>query len=632
MIYDSVFIEGSMTKIYSLNTVIVGAGIAGLNAAIQLYDHGQKDIAILIDSENASTSRYARSDGQAYYKLASCGNDTDSPYRMARSIQSTNSSDGDLALVEAAMSGQCFYRLADLGLPFPKNEYGEYIGYGSSGDRTRRSISCGSDTVTQIQHVLEKEVQKRGIPIFKGYQVVKLFTDDRQKKVIGLLALNYEGIRERHLRYMLFNCTNIILATGGPGGLFHSEAYPAAHTGCLGIAMEAGAKAVNLTEFQYGICAEGLSLMLNGVYQKALPRFVAVDEDGRHANEFLFLYFQNPEDLFKIQKMKGDQWAFDAKKVRTDGSSLLDLLIYHEISIKGRRVFIDYRANPYGYVASDSPAQRLKNMSNEAYDTLLKLGIDPEKRPFEICTAISHHNGGLSVDYNWESNLPHLFPIGEAAGSHGTVSPAGASMNHTQVSGSRAASYIAKHYTESPLPIDDFVEYVREGFHQRIVMTKDFLSHLQKKEVEEDAISIRTVRAGIGKRMDKVCGLFRDASRIEHELQLAKESLSKLSTFFVPHAVLDLSMFYKNYDLLICQIAFLSAMLDYDKAGGKSRGSYLLYDKNGTLPHPRLQEMFRFSVDNSSLAGQIQEIEYRAEDQSCFIFWRPVRQIPRSIE
>lgn len=630
MTYDSVFLEGAMTKIYSLNTVIVGAGIAGLNAAINLYDHGQTDIAILIDSENGSTSRFACSDQQSYYRLACSGSDSDSAYRMARTLQSTNSSDGDLALVEASMSMQCFYRLADLGLPFPQNDYGEYIGTKLSGDSSRRSFSCGLDTVAKIHQALKKEVEKRNIPLFVGYQAVRIFTDKDQNHVIGLLALNHEGIRERLQRYMLFNCTNIVLATGGPGGLFHNEAYPLAHTGCLGIALEAGAKAVNLTEFQYGICATGLSLMLNGVYQEAMPRFVAVDEDGRHANEFLLGYFKKPEDLFALQRLKGAQWAFDAKKVRMDGTSLLDLLIYHEISIKGRRVFIDYRANPWGYEDEKTPAERLRILKPEAYQTLLNKGIDPAIRPIEICTAISHHNGGLLVDYHWESNLKHLFPIGEAAGNHGTVIPSGASINQTQVSGYRAAVYIKQNYDHKPLPLDDFIDSIRTRFHQCIELTKNLLSQLKNKGEEEEAISIRSVRYRIGKRMDKACGLFRDASRIQHELEIAKQSLSCLSTSFTPHAMTDLALFYKSYDLFICQIAFLSAMLDYEQSGGKSRGSYLLYDKTGTLPHPQLQELFRFSVDNSALAGKIQEISYNVLNQECEICWRPVRPIPKA--
>ena len=629
MTYDSIFLEGAMTKIYSLNTVIVGAGIAGLNAAIHLYDHGQTDIAILLDSENGSTSRFACSDQQAYYRVAAGGNDSDSSYRMARTLQNTNSSDGDLALVEASMSTQCFYRLADFGLPFPRNNYGEYIGRKLSGDSSRRSFSCGANTTAQIHEALKKEVEKRKIPVFVGYQAVRIFTDAERKKVIGLLALNREGIRERLQRYMLFNCTNIILATGGPGGLFHNEAYPTAHTGCLGIALEAGAKAVNLTEFQYGICAVGLSLMLNGVYQDAMPRYVAVDEDGRHANEFLMGYFSNPEDIFSIQKLKGTQWAFDAKKVRTDGTSLLDLLIYHEISIKGRRVFIDYRVNPRGYTDEKTPAERLKNLSPNAYQTLLDKGIDPAVRPIEICTAISHHNGGLLVDFDWQSNLKNLFPIGEAAGTHGTVIPAGASINQTQVSGCRAVSYIFQHCGQDPLPLDDFVECIREGFHQRIEMTRNVLAQLKNKEIEDESNSIRSLRYRIGRQMDKACGLFRDASRIQHELENAQQSIQCLSTSFTPHAMTDLAIFYKSYDLFICQIAFLSAMLDYDRCGGKSRGSYLLYDPSGTLPHPQLKEMFRFSVDNSALAGQIQEISYDPIQQECEIQWRPVRPIPK---
>ena len=77
---------------------------------------------------------------------------------------------------------------------------------------------------------------------------------------------------------------------GGLAVFFYSEGYPAAHTGCLGLALEAGARAINLTEFQYGICAVGLSLTMNGAYQTALPRYISVDEDGK-AREFSAFVF-----------------------------------------------------------------------------------------------------------------------------------------------------------------------------------------------------------------------------------------------------------------------------------------------------------------------------------------------------
>lgn len=628
MICDSVFMEGTMTKVYSLNTIIVGGGIAGLNAALNLYERGQTDIAILIDSTTGSTSRYARSDQQAYYKLASLSNDSDSPYRMAKTLQSSNSSDGDLALVEAALSLKCFYRLTELGLAFPQNQYGEYIGSRAGQDSTRRCISCGPDTTAQIHKALEAEVKKRNIPIFYGYQMVRIFTDAEKKEVIGLLALNYEGVRERHQRYLLFNTTNIILATGGPGGLFHNEAYPAAHTGCLGLALEAGAVAVNLTEFQYGICAADFSLTMNGAYQEAIPRYISVDADGNDESEFLCSYFDDLEKLYSLIRLKGNQWAFDAKKVREDGTSILDLLIYHEISMKGRRVFLDYRTNPEGYTDTLSPAQRLKNLSPSAYRILWEQGIDPVTTPVEVCTAVMHHNGGLAVDFNWESTLRHLFPIGEAAGTHGFFAPMGASINETQVSGLRASGFIVSQYRDEPMEIHTFVNEIREEYHQRIEMTDAFIAQLQRKQ-EDQAISIRSVRTEIGKRMDKACGLFRDASRIAYELKTAKESLNQLPFFFKPYAMLDLSLFFKNYDLLICQVAFLSAMLDYDRLGGQSRGSYLLYHPKGSLPHPKLEEMFRFSVSNSVLSGKIQEITYQPHSMECKISWRPIRPIPR---
>lgn len=47
---------------------------------------------------------------------------------MAETLFAGRCVDGDIALCEAALSTQCFLKLVELGVPFPRNRYGEYIG------------------------------------------------------------------------------------------------------------------------------------------------------------------------------------------------------------------------------------------------------------------------------------------------------------------------------------------------------------------------------------------------------------------------------------------------------------------------------------------------------------------------
>lgn len=48
------------------NTIIVGSGAAGLNAALRLYEMGQREIAIVTEGINRGTSRNTGSDKQTY--------------------------------------------------------------------------------------------------------------------------------------------------------------------------------------------------------------------------------------------------------------------------------------------------------------------------------------------------------------------------------------------------------------------------------------------------------------------------------------------------------------------------------------------------------------------------------------
>jgi succinate dehydrogenase/fumarate reductase flavoprotein subunit len=125
--YQSVTIKGVNVDIYSLNTVIVGTGCAGFNAADSLFSLGQKDIAIVTEGIKMGTSRNTGSDKQTYYKLTLAGGEKDSIFEMAQTLFNGGCMHGDIALIEAALSARSFFKLVELGVPFPHNEFGGNI-------------------------------------------------------------------------------------------------------------------------------------------------------------------------------------------------------------------------------------------------------------------------------------------------------------------------------------------------------------------------------------------------------------------------------------------------------------------------------------------------------------------------
>ena len=161
--------------------------------------------------------------------------------------------------------------------------------------------------------------------------------------------------------------------------------------------------------------------------------------------------------------LKGYQWPFDIRKA-LDGSSLIDLLVYRETVLRGRRVFLDFRRNPvqaefdpsalspeaYEYldragVLFGTPIERLRRMNEPAYQFYLGKNpyVDLETTMLEVDVCAQHNNGGLVVDAWWQSNIEGFFPVGEAGGAHGVYRPGGAALNSGQVGATRAAQFIA---------------------------------------------------------------------------------------------------------------------------------------------------------------------------------------------
>jgi len=636
--------NGMQLEVCSLNTVVVGTGAAGFNAADRLYSLGQKDIAIITEGLNKGTSRNTGSDKQTYYKLTLAGKVADSVYEMAKTLYNGGCMDGDIALVEAALSAQSFYHLVDIGVPFPHNSYGEFVGYKTDHDPRQRATSIGPLTSKCMTEKLEEQIKVKGITIFDGYQVVGLLTDLQKSKVIGLITLNLNEPETEEKRYVLFNCTNIIYATGGPAGIYATSSYPKSQIGATGLAFEAGAWGKNLTESQYGIASIQFRWNLSGTYQQVLPRYISTEQDGSDERELLEDYFKDPGTMLDAIFLKGYQWPFDPKKIHGFGSSLIDILVYNETVINSRRVWLDFMHNPnwgsksgeldfallgkesYQYLKNSNalfgtPIERLARMNQPAIDLYKEHNIDITKEYLEIAVCAQHNNGGLYGNYWWESNLEHFFPVGEVNGSHGVYRPGGSALNSGQVGSTRAAQYITARYQDSPQKTHVFLQITERQIKEKIDLGQQFLGNARNKT------NVMNIRREIGERMTRRGAHIRSLESVREGAEEAKKQLSELTKQTQLSSPEELGHAFQNYDLLITQFVYLSAIKDYIEKGGRSRGSYLIKDPKGTLPVNNISDEFRFTLDEGSLNQKIQKVCYR--DGICEFKWDNVKPIPR---
>ncbi len=526
------------------NTLIIGTGCAGYNAADKLYDLGVRDIAIVTEGRFMGTSRNTGSDKQTYYKLSLCGSEGDSVREMADTLYSGGGVMGEHALCEAAYSARCFMRLVELGVPFPTNEFGEYAGYKTDHDPRTRATSCGPLTSKYMTEALERSVLLKGIEIIDFQRVIKILTDDNA--VTGIACANtVTG------EISVIACQNIILCTGGPAGIYKNTVYPESQHGATGLAIDAGATLSNMEEWQYGIASTKFRWNLSGTYQQVLPRYVSIDQNG---NEREFLYEKLGNESLGLIFLKGYQWPFDTRKV--DSSSKVDLLVAEEIK-KGNRVFLDFNKNPKGlekgfgvlpkeaYIYLErsgalfgTPIERLAKMNIGAIELYADHNIDLYCEYLEIAVCAQHCNGGVTVDEHWQSGVSGIYVAGEAAGTFGVYRPGGSALNSTQVGSLRAAEHIAKKKSVAcsiPTYVLPTIQYGKS--------TIESLRHEIRTEMSRVADFDRSTEGmkALFDKVDKLCDTFFETVTIEDRSQIAE--------------------LFKLYDMVLTQRSTLSAML-----------------------------------------------------------------------
>jgi succinate dehydrogenase/fumarate reductase flavoprotein subunit len=602
--------------------IIIGSGTASLNAAVQLKRLGIDDVAIITEGVYLGTSANTGSDKQTYYRLNPCAPAGDSACKMAQDLFSGGSMHGDTALIEAALSGECFAHLCQLGVEFPFNEYGIYPGYRTDHDTIGRATSAGPRTSIMMHEKLLAEARRLGVMIIDGMEVVKILTESdtsiypspiplplqgeegrqfsksadsadsenniasswtgggwgKSNVVKGVVALN----NENSLQVILADY--VVWGTGGPAVLYADSVYPREQAGSLGVALMAGARACNLTESQFGIASVNPRWNLSGSFQQVLPDYFSCNPDGTEKRHFLIPYFNDWQTMCRMIFLKGYEWPFDVKKI--PGSSLIDLLVYQERVELGRKVFMDFTCNPdysggrfsikalpdivkdyliKSGATGSTPVRRLIKMNPAAYELYLSKGVDLRKEPLEIAVCNQHLNGGLVVDKWWETGIKNFFAVGEAAGTHGIYRPGGSTLNAGQVGSLRAAQCVA----------------YRVKTRKNTILKDEILEVLEGAIKSGQRINPLDERLKIQKRASATLGIIRSLAgtrkaMAENIKQLQKHILSGVKDRS------EIRAWLKNIDLLITERAMLNASGKLLESLKQSRGSFI-YQKKANM-------------------------------------------------
>lgn len=488
-------------KFFSCNTAVVGAGAAGLNAADELMKMGV-DALLIAPDLGAGTSRNAGSDKQTFFKLNVAGDYSDSPRGMAEAFFAGGAIHGDIAYALAAGSARAFFKLVELGVPFPQNELGEFVGYQTDHDASLRATSAGPLTSRYMAEKLLESVKARKTRILEGYTLVSVLRD-RAGKFGGLLLFGADGPAVVAAR-------NAILASGGPAGVYSRTVYPRSQSGATGAAIRAGVKTNNLCYWQYGLASLKVLWNVSGSYQQAIPAY-----RDEHGAGILDGAFESEGDRLDSIFRKGYQWPFDARKL--NGSSRVDQQVLR-LMARGGRAYLDFRQeeleNPLQKIGKEA-AQYLANCGanrKTPYGRLLAInpaaaafyrdrGIDLEREALEIAVCAQHCNGGIGVDGWWRTSMDRLYAAGECAGVFGMYRPGGSALNETQVGSLRAAQHIAAHSGKQSAP-------AKEEFDAKVNLSEEiaFFRAAKEGKLAKLVAFAREAR----KRMDVCAGALRD--------------------------------------------------------------------------------------------------------------------------
>jgi succinate dehydrogenase / fumarate reductase flavoprotein subunit len=557
---------GESYERHSYDVVVIGAGGAGLRAAIEAHEAGAKTALICrsllgkahtVMAEGgiaaALGNLWPEDNWQVHFRDTMRGGKLLNNWRMAE--------------LHAKESPERVYELEQWGALFDRTKEGKISQRDFGGHRYARLAHVGDRTGLEMIRALQQRAVSLGIDVFMELTVTDLLKD------AGRVAGAFGYWRESG-RFVVFEAPAVILATGGIGKSWKvtSNSWECTGDGHA-LALRAGATLINMEFVQFHPTGMVWPLSVRGLLVTESVRGdggVLLNSEGRR---FMFDYipeFFKGETADNVEE--ADRWYEDKRNNRRPP----ELLPRDEVARAINAEIKAGRGSPHGGVFLDIASRRspdfIKRRLPSMYHQFKELaGVDITKEPMEIGPTCHYVMGGVEVDADSQASVvPGLYAAGEVAGGmHGANRLGGNSLSDLLVFGKRAGEHAAA-YAKSQAAnrpriaesdLDQAANEALGPFTPGLAEENPYVLHQELQETMQDLVGIIRVESELKEALERIEALQQRAARV------GVEGNRQYNPGW--HLALDL----RNM-LIVSKAVALAALERQESRGGHTRDDY----------------------------------------------------------
>ena len=461
---------------YEHDILIVGAGLAGLRAALESIEAG-KNTAIL-SKVHPVRSHSCAAQGGINAALTDRGDNWED-HALSTIKGSDYLADQEAVEIMCREAGENLIDLEHMGVIFSRDEEGRLGTRRFGGQSVARTFFVGAITGSAMLHVLYEQTVKQNAQVYEEWFVTKLIIEDGECR--GVIAMDINSGKLE-----IIKAKSVILATGGIGRIFEPSTNALICTGDgLALAYDVGASLMDMEMNQYhptGLAGNGILLSEGARGEGAY----LLNSNGER-----FMEDYAPEYLELASRdvvSRAEQTEINEGR-GIDGCVLLDCRHLGKSKIEEK----------LGYLQEVAIEFR---------------GIDLAEQPIPVKPTMHYIMGGIKTDFMGQTDIPGLFAAGECANVsvHGANRLGANSLLDTIVFGRRSARGAIEYSSQ--------INSISKSKEELNNETKRIQNIINRTNGERSA----TLRNEMGEAMTSGIGVFRDTKSIK----IAKQKVLNL--------------------------------------------------------------------------------------------------------